>query len=73
MSGGMSRRIEALRSWRKGASERFGLEPGLLLPNRLMAPIAEAAPRDLAALARVEGVRRWRVDAFGAELLAALA
>lgn len=66
------RRIEALRRWRAAAAPVAGLEPGVLLPNRLIRPIAEAAPRDFAALAAVEGVRRWRVEAFGAEILAAL-
>lgn len=66
------RRIEALRRWRATAAPAAGLDPGVLLPNRLVRPIAEAAPRDLAALAAVEGIRRWRVEAFGAEILAAL-
>jgi ribonuclease D len=67
------RRIEALRAWRGEATPRFGLEPGVLLPNRLIGAVAEAGPRDADALARVEGFRRWRVDAFGSEILAALA
>ena len=73
ISGGMSRRIEKLRRWRAGATEPAGLEAGVLLPNRLITLIAEAAPRTLEELARVEGVRRWRVETFGEALLAALA
>jgi ribonuclease D len=64
------RRIEALREWRATAAPRFGLEPGVLLPNRLIRPIAEAAPRDVGALARVEGVRRWRVAVLGPQIVA---
>jgi ribonuclease D len=71
--GAMSRRIDKLRRWRGGATERVGLEPGVLLPNRLITTIAEAAPRTLEELAAVEGIRRWRVATFGAELLAAMA
>jgi ribonuclease D len=67
------RRIEALRAWRGEAAPRFGLEPGVLLPNRLIGTVAEAGPRDAEALARVEGFRRWRVEAFGSEILAVLA
>jgi ribonuclease D len=67
------RRVEALRVWRTEAAPRFALEPGVLLPNRLIGTVAEAAPADLDALARVEGFRRWRVEAFGPEILAALA
>ncbi len=67
------RRIESLRVWRTEATPRFGLEPGVLLPNRLISTVADAAPRDADSLARVEGFRRWRVEAFGSEILAALA
>jgi ribonuclease D len=70
--GAMSRRIDKLRRWRAGAVEPFGLEPGVLLPNRLITAIAEAGPRTLDELARVDGVRRWRIDTFGSALLAAL-
>jgi len=69
----MRRRIEALRAWRTEAAPRFGLEPGVLLPNRLIGIVAEAGPRDAEALAAVDGFRRWRVEAFGGEILAALA
>ena len=67
------RRVEALRVWRSEAAPRFALEPGVLLPNRLIGTVAEAGPADLPALASVEGFRRWRVEAFGPEILAALA
>jgi ribonuclease D len=63
------RRIERLRQWRAAAAPAFGLDPGVLLPNRLMRPIAEAAPADRQALAGVEGVRRWRAEALGDQIL----
>ena len=67
------RRIEALRQWRSAAVERTGLESGLVLPNRLIGAIAEAAPRHLGELEAVPGLRHWRVEAFGVEVLAVLA
>jgi ribonuclease D len=70
--GAVSRRIEALRKWRAAATQRIGLAPGVLLPNRLIGLIAEAAPRTIEALAAVEGVRRWRAETFGGEIIAAL-
>lgn len=70
--GAVSRRIEALRKWRAASTERLGLEPGLLLPNRLISVIAEAAPRSMDALVALDGVRRWRAEHFGRELIAAL-
>ena len=71
--GAMSRRIDKLRRWRAVAVEQVGLEAGVLLPNRLITAIAEAAPRTLDELARVDGVRRWRVETLGPALLEALA
>lgn len=70
--GAVRRRIEALRGWRARATPAWGLEPGVLLPNRLIRPIAEAAPGDLEGLARVSGVRRWRVQALGDQILGAM-
>ncbi len=67
------RRVEALRAWRAAAAGRLGLDAGVLLPGRLIERIAEAAPADATSLARVDGVRRWRVDELGAEILAAIA
>jgi ribonuclease D len=69
----VARRIESLRQWRKEAAPRFGLEPGLLLPNRLITIVAVAGPREPDALASLDGVRRWRAETFGAEIIAALA
>lgn len=70
--GAVSRRVEALRKWRSAATERIGLEPGLLLPNRLISVIADAAPRSVEALVALDGVRRWRAEQFGRELIAVL-
>lgn len=70
--GAVRRRIEKLREWRSRAAPAVDLDPGVLLPNRLIRAIADAGPRDREALARVEGIRRWRVEAFGAELLEAI-
>ena len=72
ISGAVSRRVEALRKWRASAAQRNGLDPGVLLSNRVIGQIAEAAPRTVDQLAAVEGVRRWRAEAFGAEIIAAL-
>jgi ribonuclease D len=69
----VSRRVEAVRQWRAEAVTRVGLEAGVLLPNRVIRAIAEANPRTVDALAAVDGVRRWRAEAFGPEVVAALA
>jgi ribonuclease D len=71
--GAVRRRAEALRLWRGKAAKEIGLDPGVLFPQRLIDRLAAAPPLDLAALRQVEGVRGWRTDLFGAELLRALA
>lgn len=63
------RRIEALKEWRRAAAQRLGLEPGLLLPQRLIDRLAESPPADMEALAMIDGMRRWRADLIGQELL----
>jgi ribonuclease D len=67
------RRMEALSRWRTSAAGEFGLDPGLVLPRRLMERLAETVPADRDALERIEGLRRWRIAAFGQEILDALA
>ncbi|MBK5254478.1 MAG: HRDC domain-containing protein [Vicinamibacteria bacterium] len=63
------RRVAAIKEWRKAASARMGLELSLVIPQRLIDKIAEANPASLAELSAVEGLRRWRVEAFGEEIL----
>ena len=72
-SGAVQRRSEALRAWRVEAAKRVELEAGVIFPQRLIDRLAHEPPRDLDALARVEGVGRWRAELFGAELLRRLA
>jgi len=63
---------ERLKSARNHRAKELGLDRGTLLPNATILAIAGEAPRDEAALARVDGMRRWQVEAAGAELLAVL-
>jgi ribonuclease D len=67
------RRMEALRAWRSEAARRLGLDPGVLLPGRLIERLAQAAPTDLRSLEGVENFRLWRVTEFGGEILGTLA
>jgi len=63
------RRVAALKEWRKAAAARVGLELSLVLPQRLIDRIAEANPDRIDSLLAIEGLRRWRVEAFGEEIL----
>ncbi len=66
------RRIDKLKRWRSAAAPAAGLDPGVLLPQRVIEKIAIDPPASLEALAALPGVRRWRASAFGPEILAAL-
>jgi ribonuclease D len=66
------RRAEALRAWRAGAAERLGLEPGFLLPQRLIDRLAAAPPEDVDALERIDGLRQWRAQLLGADIVKVL-
>jgi ribonuclease D len=63
------RRIEALRAWRATEAARIGVDVSVVLPQRLLERVAEAGPRAPADLDGVEGLRRWRREAFGEELV----
>lgn len=67
----VSAAVERLRSFRQAASERLDLEPGLLLPNRLISAIALAGPTDVQTLSTIDGIRQWRCRVIGDELVAA--
>ncbi len=66
------RRIEVVIAWRVTVAERLGLDPGVLLPRRLIERVAETAPATLEELERIDGMRHWRVESLGTELLAVL-
>ncbi len=73
ISGAVQRRSEALRAWRVEAAKRVELDAGVIFPQRLIDRLAQDPPRDLHALAQVEGVGRWRAELFGTELMGRLA
>jgi ribonuclease D len=66
-------RAAHLKEWRTRRAAELRVEVSVVLPQRLIDRLAAASPRDRAGLAEIEGLRRWRIDAFGEELLAALA
>jgi ribonuclease D len=60
---------ERLKEVRNRRADELGLPRGTLLPNSVLLAVARAAPQDLDALARVEGMRRWRVELLGKDFL----
>lgn len=68
----ISSRVDRLRSWRTDTAARLELDPGLLLPQRLIQMLASESPGTVDQLRQIEGIRNWRCDAFGDELVAAI-
>ena len=73
ISGAVQRRSEALRAWRVEAAKQVELDAGVVFPQRLIDRLAHDPPRDVNALAQVEGVGRWRAELFGTEIMRRLA
>ena len=65
-------RETALKAWRKTEAERLKVDVSVVLPQRLIDKLTEAAPQGPEELAATPGLRRWRVEAFGPSLLQAL-
>jgi ribonuclease D len=65
-------RLEALRKWRKARAEARGVESDVILAREAMFRIAREAPQTPAELSRIPGVGSYRLEAYGAEILAAL-
>jgi ribonuclease D len=64
--------VDALKVARNGRAEALGLPRGTLLANGVLLDIARARPRDREELEAVEGMRRWRTEVVGDDLLAVL-
>jgi ribonuclease D len=65
------RRVDKLKAWRTQEAEVQKLDASVLLPQRLIDRLAESAPRDTGMLEEIEGLRRWRIEAFGKALIGA--
>jgi ribonuclease D len=72
VSEAVRQRIDSLRAWRAKAAAGLAVDVSVVLPQRLLERLAHAAARDVEALREIDGLRRWRVEAFGAELVAVL-
>ncbi|MFN0091137.1 MAG: HRDC domain-containing protein, partial [Acidimicrobiales bacterium] len=66
-------RAEALRGWRLERARASGAPAYVVLHNRTIEAIARAAPADLAALARIEGIGPAKLELYGEEILEVLA
>lgn len=63
---------ERLKQVRNRKADELGIDRGFLLSNALLTAIAWQAPRTPEELLAVDGMRRWRLEALGDDLLAVL-
>jgi ribonuclease D len=66
------KRMEALRYWRKNKAKELELHVGVVFPANLLENLAEAPPTDLEELRNLSGMRQWRIQEFGEEVLGLL-
>ena len=65
-------RVERLKKVRDAAAETLDLDRGFLMPRQQLEAIARQRPRTERDLMDVPDMRRWQIEALGAELLGAL-
>ncbi|HYH80580.1 MAG TPA: ribonuclease D [Longimicrobium sp.] len=65
-------RVEALKDARNRRADQLGLDAGFVMSRAQLEEVGRARPQTLDALAAVQGVRRWQVEAIGEALLKAL-
>ncbi len=66
------KRVKALKNWRDRRAKDLGMEPGIFLNNALIDDLAGKNPRSLEEMEEIPGLRKWRLNHFGQEILAAL-
>lgn len=65
-------RLQLLREWRRLKGEQLELHVGVVFPGNLLEAVALFPPADLPALRSIPGMRNWRVQEFGEEILGLL-
>jgi ribonuclease D len=70
MDRAADRRLTALKHWRAQRAAELSMDPGVLCPNSALEAIAWRAPREVADLASLEGLKGWFAREFGAEVVA---
>jgi ribonuclease D len=61
--------VDKLKHVRNQVSDELGLPRGTLMSNAVIIGIAREAPTTLDELLRVEGIREWKADVVGEQLL----
>ncbi len=65
-------RLDKLKRWRVAKAAELQLQVGVVFPGSLLETLSACPPVDACALESLDGMRRWRVREFGAEILKTL-
>jgi ribonuclease D len=65
--------LERLKRWRARRAAELEMDPGVFCPNAALEEIALEAPRSATDLRKLENLKGWWLEAFGTELIEALA
>jgi ribonuclease D len=65
-------RYDRLRAWRSQRAEERGVEADVVLTNEVLLAIARATPTDLEMLKGLGVMGPWKLDEYGADVLAVL-
>ena len=69
---GASRRLEALKAWRKRKAEQLRLDPGVVTPLTSLQAVARAHPKTVEEMMAITELTRWRARQFGEEWIATM-
>lgn len=65
-------RFDALRKWRSEMARQRDVAPDIVLPNSTLLTIAQHNPTSVDELATIAEIGEWKVQAYGAQILATL-
>jgi ribonuclease D len=73
LQAAVRQRVEQLKKWRSQEAVRLNLDVSIVLPQRLLDRVAERPPTVAEDLTAIDGIRKWRIEALGPGIVAALA
>jgi ribonuclease D len=71
-SAKVAARVKTLKAWRDQMGGTLGVDPALVCTNAQIQAIAGKNPGTPGELASTEGVKKWQVERFGADICATL-
>lgn len=71
-NGMVLKKFDRLKRWRTKKAEHLRMDPGVLISNATLKSVAESHQAEAGIPDALYGLKNWRKNAFGAEIIAAL-